>query len=121
MKKFTKVLEDIENGRFFKVNAEIELILPAENEGEAGYLSDSILSSIEYGSNYQINNIDSTEERIEENMEIYKHKQEMMGDGKTPEEIIELAWKNEFGDAIPDKIATVIELDVEGLPEVSHQ
>ncbi|MBT4157240.1 MAG: alpha-L-fucosidase, partial [Planctomycetaceae bacterium] len=25
------------------------------------------------------------------------------------------------GDAIPDKIATVIELDVEGLPEVSHQ
>jgi|TARA_B110000285_G_C14582920_1_gene362957 hypothetical protein len=102
MKKFTKVLEDIENGRFFKVNAEIELILPAENEGEAGYLSDSILSSIEYGSNYQINNIDSTEERIEENMEIYQDKQETMGDGKTPEEIIELAWKNEFGDAIPD-------------------
>jgi hypothetical protein len=25
------------------------------------------------------------------------------------------------GDAIPDKIATVIELDVEGLPKVSHQ
>ena len=43
MKKFTKVLEDIENGRFFKVNAEIELIIPADNEGEAGYLSDSIL------------------------------------------------------------------------------
>ena len=103
MKKFTKVLEDIENGRFFKVNAEVELIIEADNEGEAGYLSDSILSSIEYGSNYQINNIDATDERIDENMEIYQNKNpEIMGDGKTPEEIIELAWKAEFGDAIPD-------------------
>jgi hypothetical protein len=103
MKKFTKVLEDIENGRFFKVNAEVELIIEADNEGEAGYLSDSILSSIEYGSNYQINNIDATDERIDENMEIYQNKNpEIMGDGKTPEEIIELAWKSEFGDAIPD-------------------
>lgn len=103
MKKFTKVLEDIENGRFFKVNAEVELILPAENEGEAGYLSDSILSSIEHGSNYQINNIDVTDERIDENMELYPGKQiEEMGDGKTPEEIIELSWKTEFGDAIPN-------------------
>jgi hypothetical protein len=25
------------------------------------------------------------------------------------------------GDSMPDKIATVIELDVEGLPKVSHQ
>lgn len=103
MKKFTKVLEDIENGRFFKVNAEVELIIKADNEGEAGYLSDSILSSIEYGSNYQINNIDATDERIDENMEIYQNKNpEIMGDGKTPEEIIELSWKAEFGDAIPD-------------------
>jgi len=103
MKKFTKVLEEIENGRFFKVNAQVELIIPADNEGEAGYLSDSILSSIEYGSNYQIDNIDATDERIDENMELYQGKQgEMMGDGKTPEEIIELSWKNEFGDAIPD-------------------
>ena len=103
MKKFTKVLEEIENGRFFKVNAQVELIIPADNEGEAGYLSDSILSSIEYGSNYQIDNIDATDERVDENMELYQGKQgEMMGDGKTPEEIIELSWKNEFGDSIPD-------------------
>jgi hypothetical protein len=103
MKKFTKVLEEIENGRFFKVNAEVELILPADNEGEAGYLADSILVSIENGSNYQINNIDATDERVNENIEMYKGKQgEVMGDGKTPEEIIELSWKNEFGDAIPN-------------------
>ena len=103
MKKFTKILEEIENGRFFKVSAEVELILPADNEGEAGYLSDSILASIEYGADYRIINIDVTDEGIDENMELYQSKQgQMMGDGKTPEEIIELSWKNEFGDSIPN-------------------
>jgi hypothetical protein len=103
MKKFTKILEEIENGRFFKVNAEVELIIPADNEGEAGYLSDSILSSIENGADYRIINIDETDERIDENMELYQGKQgQMMGGDKTPEEIIELSWKNEFGDSIPN-------------------
>ena len=103
MKKFTKILEEIENGRFFKVNAEVELIIPADNEGEAGYLSDSILSSIENGADYRIINIDETDERIDENMELYQGKQgQMMGGDKTPEETIELSWKNEFGDSIPD-------------------
>lgn len=103
MKKFTKILEEIENGRFFKVNAEVELIIPADNEGEAGYLSDSILASIENGADYRIINIDETDERIDENMELYQGKQgQMMGDSKTPEEIIELSWEDEFGDSIPD-------------------
>jgi hypothetical protein len=64
MKKFTKVLEEVENGRFYKVIAQVELIIPAENEGEAGYLADSALSSIENGSNYTIDNIEQTDERI---------------------------------------------------------
>lgn len=108
MKKFTKILEEIENGRFFKVNAEVELIIPADNEGEAGYLSDSILSSIENGADYRIINIEETDERIDENhtkayFDLHHGKQgQMMGDSKTPEEIIELSWKDEFGDSIPD-------------------
>lgn len=68
MKKFTKVLEEVENERFYKVDAQVELIIPAENEGEAGYLADSILASIEYGSEYVIDNIDQTEKRIEESI-----------------------------------------------------
>ena len=58
MKKFTKILEEVESERFYKVTAQVELIIPAENEGEAGYMSDSILASIEYGSNYTIDLID---------------------------------------------------------------
>jgi hypothetical protein len=68
MKKFTKFLEELENESFYKVDAQVELIIPAENEGEAGYLADSILSSLEYGSEYVIDNIDQTEKRIEDSI-----------------------------------------------------
>ena len=72
MKKFTKILEEVENERFYKVDAQVELIIPAENEGEAGYMSDSILASIEYGSNYTIDLIDETDERITESKSAIK-------------------------------------------------
>jgi hypothetical protein len=68
MKKFTKILEEVENESFYKVDAQVELIIPAENEGEAGYLADSILASIEYGSEYIIDNIDQTEKRVDDNI-----------------------------------------------------
>ena len=68
MKKFTKILEEVENERFYKVDAQVELVIPAENEGEAGYLADSILASIEYGSEYIIDNIDMTEKRVDDNI-----------------------------------------------------
>jgi len=66
MKKFTKIVENLENESFYKVEAEVVLIIEAENEGEAGYVADSILASIEDSSNYVINNIGETDERITE-------------------------------------------------------
>lgn len=101
MKRFTKILEEIENGRFFKVDAQVQLVVPAENEGEAGYLSDSILSSIEYGSNYQLMNIDETE-KLDENMELYPDKQPSQGPTDlTNDEVIEKSFEAEFGDRTP--------------------
>jgi hypothetical protein len=61
-------IKEVENERFYKVDAQVELIIPAENEGEAGYLADSILASIEYGSEYIIDNIDITEKRVDDNI-----------------------------------------------------
>ena len=81
MKKFTKVLEELESESFYKVDAQVELIIPAENEGEAGYLADSILASIEYGSEYVIDNIDQTEKRIEESI-IFESKSKIKTDLK---------------------------------------
>jgi hypothetical protein len=102
MKKFSKVLEEIQNERFFKVDAQVQLIVPAENEGEAGYLSDSILSSIEYSSNYQLMNIDETDEKLDENMELYPGKQPAQGPTDlTNDEVIEKSWEAAFGDRTP--------------------
>jgi uncharacterized lipoprotein YehR (DUF1307 family) len=47
MKKFTKVLEDIDNNRYYEVFSDVKLFIKATNEGEAAYKSDSILGAIE--------------------------------------------------------------------------
>jgi len=102
VRKFTKILEQAESGKLFKVDAQVQLIVPAENEGEAGYLSDSILSSLEYGSNYQLMNIDETDERLDENMELYPGKQPAQGPTDlTNDEVIEKSWEAAFGDRTP--------------------
>ena len=57
MKKFTKILENQNGEKYFGVTAEIKMIIKSENEGEAGYKSDSILGSIEEQVDFTINNI----------------------------------------------------------------
>jgi hypothetical protein len=104
MKKFTKILEDKNNSLFYKVYSKIELIIEAENEGEAGYKSDSILASIENIYNYEIQLIEETEDRIVENIEMYPHKRpddSNMDSDLTIEEQIEAMYINEFGDRNP--------------------
>ena len=65
MKKFTKILENQNNERFYEVSVELKLLIKAENEGEAGYLSDSILGSIEEQSDYTILNIEEKDNNTE--------------------------------------------------------
>jgi hypothetical protein len=60
MKKFSKITENIDK-KYYKVIAKVELLIPAENEGEAGYLADSILGGIGEMSEYIIDNISQTE------------------------------------------------------------
>lgn len=103
MRKFTKILEKIENGKFYKTSANIEIIVESENEGEAGYLSDSILSSIKELYDYTILNIEETEDRIDENLQNDPDEQSQLSDEKTTEEQIELSWNNHFGDKEPSK------------------
>ena len=66
MKKFSKILESDQNQNYYKIHAKIELVVPAENEGEAGYLADSILASVEHNYDYSIELIEDTEDRISE-------------------------------------------------------
>jgi uncharacterized protein YozE (UPF0346 family) len=67
MKKFSKVVESIDEG-YYKISAEIELIVKSDNEGEAGYMADDILGSIKDQYNYTILNIEKTEDRINESI-----------------------------------------------------
>lgn len=98
MKKFSKLLEEVENLKSYKIKAEIELIVEADTEGEAGYLGDSILGGIEEQFSYSILNIEETEDKINEsNLDIDSIK----SNGKTLEEQIEMAWEREFGEKVP--------------------
>jgi len=65
VKKFTKILENIEGKKSYRVIAQVELTIEAENEGEASYIADSTLSALKNQSNYTINKIeDSTGDKL---------------------------------------------------------
>ncbi len=66
MKKFTCIVERSNINNKYKVDVSLSLIIETEDEGEAGYISDSILSSIENLYDYTIINIEETIEKIEE-------------------------------------------------------
>ena len=57
MKKFSQILENINNQKYFEITADIKLVVNAENDGEAGYLGDSILGKVEEQSEFMIQNI----------------------------------------------------------------
>ncbi len=57
MKKFSQILES-NSERKYKVKAEIELIIKAENDGEAAYLADTSLSKISGIDKYNISNLE---------------------------------------------------------------
>lgn len=58
MKKFTKIIENNESKRQFKVTVQVEFTIEASNEGEASYIADSTISSLKNQSEYTISNIE---------------------------------------------------------------
>lgn len=57
MRKFSKILESTSTKKYFEVKCNLTLFLEVENEGEAGYLSDSILGSIKEQTDFVIEDI----------------------------------------------------------------
>jgi len=92
MKKFSKIVESMDS-KNYKIEANLELIVESENEGEAGYIADSILGGIEEQFSYNIINIEETTESIKENIQ--------GPTDLTTEEQIELEWEKEFKDKSP--------------------
>ena len=61
MKKFSKISENIDGKKYFKVTAQVQFIIEASNEGEASYIADSSLSSLKDQSEYTISNIEESD------------------------------------------------------------
>lgn len=106
MKKFTKILENQNNEKFYEVSVELKLLVKAENEGEAGYLSDSIIGSIEEQSDFTILNIDEiTKDEYQqyfENIEYNPNKRQEESETEyTDAEKILKTWEAEFGSSHP--------------------
>lgn len=62
MRKFTKILENISEQKYYEITAEVTLVVKSENEGEAGYLADSILGGIEEQTDFIVQNISEISE-----------------------------------------------------------
>ena len=97
MKKFSKLLESIQL-KNYKIETNLELIVEAENEGEAGYIADFILGGLKEQFSYNLINIEETQESIKENVK---------ESGLTPEEEIEISWEKEFNGKEPTQTEKV--------------
>jgi hypothetical protein len=102
MNTFTRLVEQNESSKKYKVAAYIVLKFNAENEGEAGYKADSILEGIDNYDSHIINNIeeinefdnDLNENKLIDIPEMFRK----MPKELTPEKRIQRAWKEKFED-----------------------
>jgi hypothetical protein len=102
MNTFTKLVEQNESSKKYKVSSYLVLKIDAENEGEAGYKSDSIIEGIDDYDSHIINNIEEINEfddNLNENKLIdIPDMFRKMPKELSPEEKIQRAWKEKFDD-----------------------
>lgn len=102
MNKFSKIVENNDHPNYYKVRAEIDLIVKASNDGEASYKSDMILSSVVGQSSYNIKNIIKSTKEEFSLVESYGYEfEDEQKKEYTDEEIILKTWDAEFGDRTP--------------------
>lgn len=99
MKKFTKLLEN-SYIKYYEVSAEIKLVFSAQSYGEAGYLADSELGSIESQTDFRISDIS---EITKEEYQKVKITESVDSKDITAEQKIEADWKETFDNRVPSK------------------
>lgn len=102
MKKFTNLLLENETKKYFEILATINLIVESCSEGEAGYLADSILGSIEEQSDFIVQNISEiSEEEYKKQFESYVVGFDHKFKEDSDEQKILKTWEAEFGNRTP--------------------
>jgi hypothetical protein len=94
MRSFSRLVENLESKKFYKVETNLEMVLKSENEGDAGYLAERTLKSIDSQYDYQILNIKEVT-RDEYNNLVVTEKVSLTGDK------ILNSWNKFFGDKNP--------------------
>lgn len=100
MKNFSKLVEQLESKRYFKVSADIELAFETENEGECGYLADSDLAAVESQISYSIQNIEEISKEEFEELTLTKVDESVadyinsLDKDMNPVKKIQMAWGN---------------------------
>lgn len=102
MNKFSLIVEQNESQKYFKINSEVDLVILADSEGEAGYLADSQLGAIESHSDFRILNI--SEMTREEYEEIKVTESVSTENDMTASQKILSYWNSEFGGRKPTAI-----------------
>lgn len=119
MNKFTHILEKNASKKYYRVKAEIDLSINADNEGEASYIADSSLASIDNQSGYNIRSIEEISEedfrKVNENNELScdpfgrpfinnPDDENDVWENWDDEKKMKIYWKTLFGDASPNSI-----------------
>ncbi len=95
MRSFSRLVENLESKKFFKIETSLDLVLKAENEGGAGYLAERILKGIDSQYDFQILNIEEVS-KGDYNDLIVTEKISLTGDR------ILNSWNKIFGDKTPN-------------------
>jgi hypothetical protein len=94
MRSFSRLVENLESKKFYKIETSLDLVLKAENEGEAGYLADKTLKGIDSQYDFQILNIEEVT-KDQYNELVVTEKISLTGDR------ILNSWNKIFGDKSP--------------------
>jgi hypothetical protein len=94
MRSFSRLVENLESKKFYKIETSLDLVLKAENEGDAGYSAERVLKGIDSQYDFQILNIEEVTKDDYNNL-IVTEKVSLTGDR------ILNSWNKIFGDKNP--------------------
>lgn len=94
MRQFTKLVENLESNKFYKIETKVDLVLKAENSKDAGMLAEKILKNIDSQSDFSTVKIQEVTKN-EYNQLLINEKISLTGDR------ILNSWEKIFGDKNP--------------------
>jgi hypothetical protein len=95
MRSFSRLVENLESKKFYKIETSLDLVLKAENEGDAGYLAEKELKGLDSQYDFQILDIKEVT-KDEYNDLIVTEKISLTGDR------ILNSWNKIFGEKKPN-------------------